>query len=137
MPWAYELVLTQRLFLFLSLKIITTFPATVTWKTKTCFVRLIIRGGVHFWQERYSFHNTFYWKMVPLANKNQYNQFRNFACFLTTANYRFHNMNYFTQIDVLHLWEFNTQYRREKLIMIFSYIIKVLERMTVTGFEVE
>ena len=45
MPWAYELVLTQRLFLFLSLKIITTFPATVTWKTKTCFVRLIIRGG--------------------------------------------------------------------------------------------
>ena len=75
--------------------------------------------------------------MVPLANKNQYNQFRNFACFLTTANYRFHNMNYFTQIDVLHLWEFNTRYRREKLIIIFSYIIEVLERMTVRGFEVE
>ena len=44
-------------------------------------------------------------------------------------------MNYFTQIDELHLWKFNTQYRRDKLIMIFSYIIEVLERMT--GFEVE
>ena len=58
---------------------------------------------------------------------------QNFASLLTTAFDSFRNMNYFTQIDVLHLWEFNAQHRGDT----FSYIIEPLERMTATSFEVE
>ena len=35
-----------------------------------------------------------------------------------------------TQIDVLHLWECNTKDRRDKLIMIFLYIIYLLDKKT-------
>ena len=37
-------------------------------------------------------------------------------------------MKFPTSIDVLHLWQFNTKYRRDKLIMIL-YIFWLLEIM--------
>ena len=50
-------------------------------------------------------------------------------------NHSSQNMNYL--IDVLHLWEFNTQHRRDKLIMIFLYIIKLPEIMTASDSRAE
>ena len=42
----------------------------------------------------------------------------NFKCSLVTMAAAFKNMNSLTWIDVLHLWEFSTQHRGDKLIMI-------------------
>ena len=42
-----------------------------------------------------------------------------------------------TQIDVLHLWELNRKYRRDKLIMIFLYIIYLLDRKTAADSKAE
>ena len=36
--------------------------------------------------------------------------------------------------DVLHLWEFNKHYHRDSFIMIFLYIVKLLEIMIAAGF---
>ena len=46
-------------------------------------------------------------------------------------------MNRLTQIDALHLWELTTQHRRDKLIIIFLYIIWLHEVITAADSKVE
>ena len=36
-------------------------------------------------------------------------------------------MSYLTHIDILHLWDFNTQYRRDKLVKFFSKLSSCLK----------